>query len=224
MIDWSIEQRVIIPPVSQHDENDVDDWSAIGRVYEHLACFYLSSIGFKVEIKDAAGYDLLCECPAGKFFKAEIKSSSGSVRNQCKGRRARQSREFKFGGMSNKAAADIFLFFDRNTNFVVIKTRSEINLSSSNHTIQESEFSEYLTYYHLNRIASLEGNIDNTYYAPTPDEELRLNRNWVRDNMDLIDEMKDKGVWQSTISKIFGIGAKDWITRVHREHRNKTAI
>lgn len=220
MIDWAIKRQVMIPPPSTHDEEDAVDWSAIGRVYEHLACYYLSSIGFKAEIKDAAGYDLLCECPAGKFFKVEVKSSSGSVRNQCKSRRARQSKEFRFGGISNKAAADLFMFFDRTTNYVVIKTKAEISIDSNFLSIQESEFSEYSTNLYLSRIACFEGNPDNSFLIPDPEEELRLNRKWVRDNMDLVEEMKQKGVWQSTISAIFGTGPASWVTRISREHRN----
>lgn len=220
MIDWAIKRQVMIPPPSTHDEEGVEDWSAIGRVYEHLACYYLSSIGFKAEIKDAAGYDLLCECPAGKFFKVEVKSSSGKVHKACSSRLARKSRELRFNNMSNKAAADLFMFFDRTTNFVVVKTKAEISFPSNRVSIQESEFSEYSTNLYLNRLASFEGCLDNGYLFPDPEEELRLNRKWVRDNMDLVEEMKQKGVWQSTISAIFGTGPASWIGRISREHRD----
>ena len=115
MIDWAVNRKVTIPPVSVHDEDAVTDWASIGRIYEHLACYYLSTVGFKAEIKDAAGYDILCECPDGKFFRVEVKSST--PRNYT----GRVKQEINFSGLRNKARADVFMFFDRNTNHMVIK-------------------------------------------------------------------------------------------------------
>ena len=222
MIDWSTERQLAIPPVSGHVEENVpaSGWSSIGRIYEHLACYYLSSIGFKAEIKDAAGYDILCECPDGKFFKVEVKSSIGRINSACKSRTARSTKVYRFSGIGNKAASDMFMFFDRATNFVVIKTRSEMGRLGTNCEISGYDFSEYSTNRHLSRIKDFGGYEDNTYLFPTTEETLKLNRSWVKDNMDLVAEMKAKGLWGSTLSKILGIGDKHWMQRIQRQHRN----
>lgn len=222
MIDWSTERQVAIPPVSEHDEENIpaSDWSSIGRIYEHLACYYLSSVGFKAEIKDAAGYDILCECPDGKFFKVEVKSSIGRINAACKGRSARTTKVHRFNGISKKAAADLFMFFERSSNFVVIKTRSEMGSLNTNCEISGYDFSEYNTNRHLSRIKAFSGSADNEYLFPTTEETLKLNRSWVKDNMDLVAEMKAKGVWTSTLSRILGIGDTHWIKRIQRQHRN----
>lgn len=219
MLDWSIKKQTVVPLLSGHDEQGVVDWSHIGRVYEHLACYYLSSAGFKAEIRDAAGYDILCECPDGKFFKVEVKSTSGTVLSACKSRCKRTSKTFKYTGLKNKAVSDLFMFFDRTTNYMVMKTRQEMGECKAKIEISGKEFSEYNTNYHLSRIKSFSGSIDNSYIFPTEEDSVRLNRNWVRNNMDLVDEMKGKGIWQSTIAKILGVGDKWWVIRVHREHR-----
>ena len=52
------------------------------------------------------------------------------------------------------------------------------------------------------------------------EEKLKLNRDWVRDNVNIIHEMKSFGIWQSRISKLFDIGDVDWIRRICREDRN----
>ena len=225
MIDWSTERQVAIPPISEHDEENVpaSGWADIGRIYEHLACYYLSSVGFKAEIKDAAGYDILCECPDGKFFKVEVKSSNGKILAACNGRRARTTKIYRFSGISKKAAADLFMFFDRSTNFVVIKTCSEMGILNNYYELSESDFSEYNTNRHLSRIKAFSGSADNEYLFPTNEETLKLNRSWVKDNMDLVAEMKAKGVWTSTLSKILGIGDTHWIKRIQRQHRNSIA-
>ena len=57
----------------QADKEIRVNWKPVGRIYEHLACYYLSSVGITAEIKDGAGYDLLCETPNGVFFKVEVK-------------------------------------------------------------------------------------------------------------------------------------------------------
>ena len=222
MIDWSTERQVAIPPISEHDEENIpaSGWADIGRIYEHLACYYLSSVGFKAEIKDAAGYDILCECPDGKFFKVEVKSSIGRINAACKGSRARTTKVYRFNGLGNKAAADLFMFFDRSTNFVVIKTRSEMGTLNNSCEISGYDFSEYNTNRHLSRIKAFSGSADNEYLFPTTEETLKLNRSWVKDNMDLVAEMKAKGVWTSTLSKILGIGDTHWIKRIQRQHRN----
>ena len=220
MLDWSIRKQVVVPLSSVHDEQGVVDWSHIGRVYEHLACYYLSSAGFKAEIRDAAGYDILCECPDGKFFKVEVKSTCGKVFSACKSRNKRTSKTFRYSNLRNKAASDLFMFFDRETNYMVLKTRDEMGEHGDGVEISGKEFSEYYTNYHLGRIKSFSGSTDSSYIFPTEDDSVRLNRNWVRNNMDLIDEMREKGIWQSTISKILGLGNQAWVSRVHNEHKN----
>ena len=221
MINWSTERQVAIPPVSGHDEENIpaSGWSDIGRIYEHLACYYLSSVGFKAEIKDAAGYDILCECPDGKFFKVEVKSSIGRINAACKSRKGRTTKVHRFHNIHKKAAADLFMFFERSTNFVVIKTRSEMGTLKTSIEISGYDFSEYNTNRHLSRIKAFSGSAYNTYLFPTTEETLKLNRSWIKDNMDLVAEMKAKGVWTSTLSKILGIGDKHWIQRIQRQHR-----
>ena len=218
IIDWSIPRLVKIPPASTHDEGDVNDWSAIGRIYEHLACYYLSSIGFKAEVKDAAGYDILAECPAGNFFKVEIKSSTH--RNQ----KGRAKQTISFSGMRNKAVSDVFMFFDRNTNHMSIKFPEEIDFSRDRITFTTLGFSDYHTQASLAKLTSYTPDNKLSYVTPSVEEETQLNRNWVLDNMDLVNEMRSAGVWTSSINKMFGLssytGANSWLHRICREDRN----
>jgi len=109
------------------------DWKPVGRIYEHLACYYLSSVGIAAEIKDGSGYDLLCETPNGVFFKVEVKSVShgenGKLRCHVK----------------NKQVSDVLFIINRDTNFLVIKYRSEfvnasrIELSKINFTAEKTQ-------------------------------------------------------------------------------------
>jgi hypothetical protein len=219
IIDWSIPRLVEIPPASIHNEDDVKDWSAIGRIYEHLACYYLSSIGFKAEVRDAAGYDILAECPDGKFFKVEVKSST--PRNN----KSRTKQDISFSGMRNKAVSDLFMFFDRNTNHMVIKFAEEIDFSR--HTIYFTTlcFSDYHTQASLAKLTSYIPDNKLSYVAPSAEEETQLNRNWVLDNMDVVHEMRSAGVWTSSINKMFGLssytGKNSWLHRICREDRKR---
>ena len=221
MINWSINKQTAVPICSNHSEDGVVDWKGVGRIYEHLACYYLSSAGFKAEIKDAAGYDLLCECPSGKFFKVEVKSSSGKLLAACSSRNKRTSRAFCFNGIQTKSAADLFMFFDRKTNHMVVKTRDEMGDLKDSIEISPFDFSEYQTNHHLLRIKSFIGSDDNAYIFPTKETELRLNRGWVRDNMEIVEDLKDRGVLTSAMSKMFGSGDCNWIRRMLREHRGR---
>jgi hypothetical protein len=214
MIDWAVNRKVTIPPVSVHDEDAVTDWASIGRIYEHLACYYLSTVGFKAEIKDAAGYDILCECPDGKFFRVEVKSST--PRNYT----GRVKQEINFSGLRNKARADVFMFFDRNTNHMVIKFADELDISGDYKSFTMLSFSDYHTQTSLAKLTSYVPGNELSYVSPSPDEALKLNRDWVLDNIDLVHQMKNKGIWQSTISKLFGIGDACWIKRISREDKN----
>jgi len=221
MIDWAIRRRVVVPEPSSHSEDDVKDWSAIGRIYEHLACYYLSAAGFKAEIKDAAGYDILAECPNGKFFKVEVKSSTPRKRIDKTYPRGRQ--DIKFGGMKNKACADVFMFFDRTTNHMYLMFAEEVDcslLSSNAKCLTMHVFSDYHTQLSLSKLSSFVPSNDLDFVHPSPEQELKLNRNWVLDNMDVVHQMKSKGIWQSTISKIFGLGNEKWVSRVSLEDRN----
>ena len=214
MIDWAVNRRVTIPPVSVHDEDEVTNWASIGRIYEHLACYYLSTVGFKAEIKDAAGYDILCECPDGKFFRVEVKSST--PRNDPD----RVKKEINFSGLRRKARADVFMFFDRNTNHMIIKFADELDISGDNKSFTMLSFSDYHTQTSLAKLTSYVPGNELSYVSPSSDEALKLNRDWVLDNIDLVHQMKSKGIWQSTISKLFGIGDSCWIQRICREDRN----
>jgi len=57
------------------------------------------------------------------------------------------------------------------------------------------------------------------------EEETQLNRNWVLDNMDLVNEMRSAGVWTSSINKMFGLssytGQNTWLHRICREDRKR---
>jgi len=219
IIDWSIPRFVEIPPASIHNEGDVKDWSAIGRIYEHLACYYLSSIGFKAEVRDAAGYDILAECPDGKFFKVEVKSST--PRNN----KSRTKQDISFSGMRNKAVSDLFMFFDRNTNHMVIKFAEEIDFSRNNIYFTTLCFSDYHTQASLAKLTSYIPDNKLSYVAPSAEEETQLNRNWVLDNMDVVHEMRSAGVWTSSINKMFGLssytGKNSWLHRICREDRKR---
>ena len=219
IIDWSIPRLVEIPPASIHNEGDVKDWSAIGRIYEHLACYYLSSIGFKAELRDAAGYDILAECPDGKFFKVEVKSST--PRNH----KGRTKQDISFSGMRNKAVSDLFMFFDRNTNHMVIKFAEEIDFSRNNIYFTTLCFSAYHTQASLAKLTSYIPDNKLSYVAPSAEEETQLNRNWVLDNMDVVHEMRSAGVWTSSINKMFGLssytGKNSWLHRICREDRKR---
>ena len=214
MIDWSVFRQVEIPTVATHDENEVTDWSAVGRIYEHLACYYLSTVGFKAEIKDAAGYDILCECPDGKFFRVEVKSSTSRLNT------GRLKQQINFSGLRNKARADVFMFFDRNTNHMVIKFADELDISGGAKSFTMLSFSDYHTQASLAKLTSYAPGNELSYVSPSPDEALKLNRDWILDNIDLVHQMKSKGIWQSTISKLFGIGDRSWIKRISRENIN----
>ena len=216
MLDWSIRRQVDIPHISGHDEDEVTSWSAVGRIYEHLACYYLSSVGFKSEIKDAAGYDILCECPNGNFFKVEVKSSTPRCRNN------ENYSIIKFQGLRNKASADVFMFFDRTTNHMLLKFADEIDCSGrgERHFSCNNHFSEYNTQKSLARLGSFIPKDKYSYTPPLEEESVKLNRAWASDNMDTIHKLKDQGIWQSTISKIFGLGDEKWVARVSREDRN----
>ena len=219
IIDWSIPRLVEIPPASIHNEGDVKDWSAIGRIYEHLACYYLSSIGFKAEVRDAAGYDILAECPDGKFFKVEVKSST--PRNN----KSRTKQDISFSGMRNKAVSDLFMFFDRNTNHMVIKFAEEIDFSRNTIYFTTLCFSDYHTQASLAKLTSYIPDNKLSYVAPSAEEETQLNRNWVLDNMDVVHEMRSAGVWTSSINKMFGLssytGTNSWLHRICREDRKR---
>ena len=210
IIDWSIARRTVIPPVSTHSEDDVKDWSAVGRIYEHLACYYLSSVGFKAEIKDAAGYDILAECPDGTFFKVEVKSSTPRPTVPI----------MTFGGMKNKAIADVFMFFDRTTNYMHLMFAEEVDCSSEQKCVTTNVFSDYHTQLGLSKLSSFVPSDDLAFVAPAPEVELKLNRDWVLDNVDLVHQMRGEGIWASTISKVFCLGDPNWIRRICREDRN----
>ena len=220
MIDWSVAKMAAIPIASVHTEDGITDWSSVGRIYEHLACFYLSSVGFKAEIKDAAGYDILCECPDGRFFKVEVKSTTGKVLNACSSRGQRSTPVYRFSGMRNKAGSDVFMFFDRKTNYMALRLSEEMGDLKDKFELSHTEFSEYFTNHHLQRLISFSPPEDASYIFPTNGELLKLNRGFVRSNIDLVHEMKSIGVWQSTLSKFFGIGDKEWIRRICREDRS----
>tara|TARA_R110002033_G_C3792049_1_gene230408 strand:+ start:42 stop:716 length:675 start_codon:yes stop_codon:yes gene_type:complete len=210
MIDWSIRRRVVIPEPSSHSEDDVKNWSAIGRIYEHLACYYLSSVGFKAEIKDAAGYDILAECPDGNFFKVEVKSSTPRSDKSI----------INYGGMSNKACADVFMFFDRTTNHMLLKFAEEINCSLESRGFSPSAFSDYNTQKSLSRLGGFVPEDKLSYVSPLPQEAVKLNRAWVLANMDMIHKLRNNGIWSPAITKLFGLGDRHWIKRICREDRN----
>ena len=220
MIDWAIRRRVVVPNPSSHSEDDVKDWSAIGRIYEHLACYYLSAAGFKAEIKDAAGYDILAECPDGKFFKVEVKSSTPREHRTATCNRTHGS--MNFAGMRNKAIADVFMFFDRTTNHMHLMFAGEIDCSllSNAKCLPSHVFSDYHTQLSLSKLSSFVPSNDLDFVHPSPEQELKLNRDWVLDNMDIVHQMKSEGIWASIISKVFGLGDPNWIRRICREDRN----
>lgn len=221
MFDWPVPQRISIPVVSNHIEyTDGVDWTAVGKIYEHLACFYLSSVGFKADLKDRAGYDILCETPDGCFFKVEVKSSRKKCRTAGSSRCRRIGGSYTFGGMKTKNPADMFIFFDRATNYAVVRLREEMGSIANNYEIGNPEFSEYYTNYHFNRIRTFTAPNPLTHIFPDHEEKLKLNRDWVRDNVNIIHEMKSFGIWQSRISKLFDIGDVNWIRRICREDRN----
>ena len=218
MIDWAIRRRVVVPEPSSHSEDDVKDWAAIGRIYEHLACYYLSAAGFKAEIKDAAGYDILAECPDGKFFKVEVKSSTPRERRTDTCNRTQGS--MNFAGMRNKAIADVFMFFDRTTNHMHLMFAEEVDCSGEQKCLTMHVFSDYHTQLGLSKLSSFVPGEGLAFVYPSPEEELKLNRDWVLDNVDLVHQMKSEGIWASTISKVFCLGNPNWIRRICREDRN----
>ena len=237
MIDWAIRRRVVIPEPSSHSEDGVQDWADIGRIYEHLACYYLSSVGFKAEIKDAAGYDILAECPDGKFFKVEVKSSTPRV--YCD----RAQGSMNFGGMRKKAIADVFMFFDRTTNYMHLMFAEEVDCSVERKCLTMHVFSDHNTQLGLSRLSSFVPSDDLAFVYPSPEEELKLNREWVLDNMDIVQEINDKidlhtkyvstdpkfpkakrgkGVEYNIIAEVFNIGSFQWIRRICRQDRSRT--
>ena len=218
MIDWAIRRRVIIPEPSSHSEDDVKDWSAIGRIYEHLACYYLSAAGFKAEIKDAAGYDILAECPDGKFFKVEVKSSTPRERRTDTCNRTQGS--MNFAGMRNKAVADVFMFFDRTTNHMHLMFAEEVDCSVNHKCLTMHVFSDYHTQLGLSKLSSFVPGEGLAFVYPSPEEELKLNREWVLDNMDIVQEIRGKGIGYNSISEVFNLGSFEWIKRICREDRN----
>ena len=218
MIDWAIRRRVVVPEPSSHSEDDVKDWAAIGRIYEHLACYYLSAAGFKAEIKDAAGYDILCECPDGKFFKVEVKSSTPRERRTDTCNRTQGS--MNFAGMRNKAIADVFMFFDRTTNHMHLKFAEEVDCSVNHKCLTTNVFSDYHTQLGLSKLSSFVPGDDLAFISPSPEEELKLNRDWVLDNVDLVHQMKSEGIGYNIISEVFNLGSFEWIKRICREDRN----
>ena len=125
------------------------DWKPIGRIYEHLACYYLSSVGIAAEIKDGSGYDLLCETPNGVFFKVEVKSVShgenGKLRCHVK----------------NKQVSDVLFIINRDTNFLVIKYKSEF-VNASRIELSKINFTAEKTQSNLRWLAKVAGNYSNS--------------------------------------------------------------
>jgi len=121
------------------------DWKPVGRIYEHLACYYLSSVGIAAEIKDGSGYDLLCETPNGVFFKVEVKSVShgenGKLRCHVK----------------NKQVSDVLFIINRDTNFLVIKYKSEF-VNASRVELSKINFTAEKTQSNLRWLAKVAGN------------------------------------------------------------------
>lgn len=223
MFDWSVPQRVVIPPASSHSEENVHEWRSIGKIYEHLACFYLASIGFEAEIKGELGYDILCTCPDGRFFKVEVKSG----KRTHDARVAKRIRHFgnpdgakpgrvAFGGMVNKDAADLIMFIERDTNFMVLRLADELPELKRQYVIPSIEFSKFYTNYHLNRVAVQAVPADTEYVFPDAKEQIKLNRSWARDNVDLIQDMYSKGIPKNKLGRIFGLDDKSgkWVNRL----------
>ena len=147
MIFLTNETPVSIPILSEHSESyatGVPDWRSIGRIYEHLACYYLSSVGIAAEIKDGAGYDLLCETPTGAFFKVEVKSVSlgHNGRLRCH--------------VGNKQISDALFLIDRDTNFLIVKYRPQF-MKYNRLEVQPTAFTAEKTQRHLRWLAKVAG-------------------------------------------------------------------
>ena len=136
--------QVSIPILSEHSEDGQPDWRAIGRIYEHLACYYLSSVGIAAEIKDGAGYDLLCETPNGVFFKVEVKSVSlgENGRLRCH--------------VGNKQISDALFLIDRDTNFLIVKYKPEF-MRYDRLEVRPIAFTAEKTQRHLRWLAKVAG-------------------------------------------------------------------
>ena len=139
------------------------DWKPIGRIYEHLACYYLSSVGIAAEIKDGSGYDLLCETPNGVFFKVEVKSVShgenGKLRCHVK----------------NKQVSDVLFIINRDTNFLVIKYKSEF-VNASRIELSKINFTAEKTQSNLRWLAKVAGNYSNSVNSFSEYPMARLNK------------------------------------------------
>ena len=144
MIFLTNETQVSIPILSEHSEDGQPNWMAIGRIYEHLACYYLSSVGIAAEIKDGAGYDLLCETPTGAFFKVEVKSVSlgHNGRLRCH--------------VGNKQISDALFLIDRDTNFLIVKYRPQF-MKYNRLEVQPTAFTAEKTQRHLRWLAKVAG-------------------------------------------------------------------
>ena len=159
MISLTNEAPVSIPILSEHSEDGQTDWRAIGRIYEHLACYYLSSVGIAAEIKDGAGYDLLCETPTGAFFKVEVKSSTCRInRHWSRQRKCYYDREYQSYriGVKNKGISDVLIIICRETNFLVIKYKAEFT-GKQNLQIKDTAFTAEKTQRHLRWLAKVAG-------------------------------------------------------------------
>ena len=139
------------------------DWKPIGRIYEHLACYYLSSVGIAAEIKDGSGYDLLCETPNGVFFKVEVKSVShgenGKLRCHVK----------------NKQVSDVLFIINRDTNFLVIKYKSEF-VNASRIELSKINFTAEKTQSNLRWLAKVAGNYSNSVNSFSEYPMAKLNK------------------------------------------------
>ena len=147
----------------QADKEIRVNWTPVGRIYEHLACYYLSSVGITAEIKDGAGYDLLCETPNGVFFKVEVKSVShgenGKLRCHVK----------------NKQVSDVLFVINRNTNFLAIKYRSEF-INASRIELSKIHFTAEKTQSNLRWLAKVAGNYSNSVNSFSEYPMARLNK------------------------------------------------
>lgn len=159
MISLTNETQVSIPILSEHSEDGQPNWKAIGRIYEHLACYYLSSVGIAAEIKDGAGYDLLCETPTGAFFKVEVKSSISHQRHQWSPRlKCYYDRKYQSYciPVKNKGISDVLIIICRETNFLVIKYKAEFTGKNGLH-IKDTAFTAEKTQRHLRWLAKVAG-------------------------------------------------------------------
>ena len=159
MISLTNETPVSIPILSEHSEDGQPNWKAIGRIYEHLACYYLSSVGIAAEIKDGAGYDLLCETPTGAFFKVEVKSSTSQQRHQWSPRlKCYYDRKYQSYciPVKNKGISDVLIIICRETNFLVIKYKAEFTGKNGLH-IKDTSFTAEKTQRHLRWLAKVAG-------------------------------------------------------------------